>query len=67
MMRVSEAGSKKRKNHKAKMMVEDRRVTTKNKRLGSNCAVDLGEDRIFLALKSFRTFLIKFFYPLARP
>lgn len=57
MMRVSEAGSKKRKNRKAKMMVEDRRVKTKNKLLDSNCAVDLGEDRIFLALRSFCTFL----------
>lgn len=42
-------------------MVEDRTINDKNKRLGSNYAVDLGEDRFFfLALRSFWTFLTLF-------
>lgn len=44
------------------MIVEDHTSKGKNKRLGSNYAVDLGEDPFFLALRSFWTCL-NFFNP----
>lgn len=44
------------------MIVEDHTSKGKNKRLGSNYTVDLGEDRFFSALRSFWTCL-NFFNP----